>query len=59
MSAPSCKDCLHYRETMIFEECMRTEAHYLADGKEGQHTIGHMRLYECGTEARLFEPKSN
>ena len=55
--APNCRDCLHYRETTIFELCMRANATYSVAGKVDQHTVGHMRRWECGADGRLFEPR--
>lgn len=55
--APNCRDCLHYRETTIFELCMRANATYSIAGKIDQHTVGHMRRWECGDDGRLFEPR--
>jgi len=53
---PDCRDCKHYRETMLFDLCTRPESTYTAEGKTDQHTIGHMRERLC-SEGRLFEPK--
>ena len=52
----NCRDCLHFKSTMVFDLCMRANATYTAGGKTDQHTVGHMRRHECGPEARLFEP---
>lgn len=56
-AAPDCRDCKHYRATMIFELCDRPESTCLAAGKVDQHTTGHMRRGACGADGRLFERK--
>jgi hypothetical protein len=53
----NCRDCKHFRSTMVFDLCKRPESTYTAGGKTDQHTTGHMRAHACGPDARLFEPK--
>ena len=56
-TSTDCRDCKHFRSTMVFELCSHKESQYIAGGKKGEHTIGHMRRHGCGPEARWYEPK--
>lgn len=49
------KDCKFYCRTPVFEECSTEEAQYHDNNQKLQHhTIGHMRKYACGKDARLY-----
>ena len=52
-----CKSCCFYAEEVIFETCKHSDSLYTADGKKGFHTILHMRLNGCGSNASLHTYK--
>lgn len=51
-----CKSCKAYRNVVVFDLCTRDESRYTVAGKDDFHTVGHMRLYQCGKDARLWRP---
>lgn len=47
-------DCKFYQQGTVFEECTTEESRYLDNnGKPQWHTIGHMRMNECGENGKL------
>lgn len=53
-----CRMCKYHERTTLFELCKHHLSKYTADGREGYHTIGHMRTVgPCHTEANLLERK--
>ena len=51
-----CRNCKSYKDAGVFELCTREESFYTAEGRTDFHTCSHMRLYNCGAEARLWRP---
>jgi hypothetical protein len=59
LKVPACMDCKHFRATALFELCMHTDATYKVAEKTDQHSVGHMRrMYACGPDAKLFDPRT-
>lgn len=52
-----CRQCVHYRETAVFNLCTHPASVYVVAEKEDFHTIGHMRQHEC-TGGVNFEKKA-
>lgn len=52
-----CRQCVHYRETAVFNLCTHPTSWYVVAEREDFHTIGHMRRHEC-TDGVNFEKKA-
>jgi recombinational DNA repair protein RecR len=42
-----CRQCVHYRETAVFNLCTHPSSYYVVAEREDFHTIGHMRQHAC------------
>lgn len=58
-----CSDCKHSHHSIIWIECKHKDSEYQVVGshvsKIHYHTITHMRLNRCGTDATLFSKRES